>query len=103
MNVKYKIIILILLFSLVLVGCLKESYSMQYGFSGELITETKLESKPDGVYLEMPFADFSCDSKSFKRQRSNRISSCHTLMVVLLQMASPYSFFSVHIRHICID
>nr|AQS29869.1 hypothetical protein [uncultured bacterium] len=39
---------------------------MQYGFSGELITETKLESKPDGVYLEMPFADFSCDSKSFK-------------------------------------
>lgn len=63
-----KIILAILALNLVLVtGCwLKESYSMQYSFSNEMVTENKLQPKADGLELEIPFADFSCDTKSMK-------------------------------------
>ena len=39
---------------------------MQYSFTSELATETEFETKPDGIKLAIPFADFSCDQKSFK-------------------------------------
>ena len=58
----------ILLISLIaLFGCqLKENYAMQSSFSNEAITKTSLEVKDKNLSLEMPFADFSCDIKSFK-------------------------------------
>ncbi len=50
-----------------LAGCqLKENYSMQSSFTNEIITQTKLEIKTDGISVEVSFADFSCDLKSFK-------------------------------------
>lgn len=45
---------------------LEENYVMQYGFSNEIITETKFETIANGLKLEVPFADFSCDPQSFK-------------------------------------
>lgn len=60
-------ITILLIFSFSLVACqFKESYAMQYGFTNEIITETKFEPTANGVNLEIPFADFSCDPKSFK-------------------------------------
>jgi len=57
----------ILLILVLLTGCwLKENYTMQYSFTSELATETEFETKPDGIKLAIPFADFSCDQKSFK-------------------------------------
>ncbi|MBI3291168.1 hypothetical protein HYZ76_02690 [Candidatus Falkowbacteria bacterium] len=48
-------------------GCkLQENYAVQYGFSNEVITETKFVITKDGVDMEIPFSDFSCDPKSFK-------------------------------------
>jgi len=48
-------------------GCqFKESYSMQYGFTNEIITQTLLELKDGGVKIEIPFADFGCEPKSYK-------------------------------------
>lgn len=39
---------------------------MQYSFSNEIIVESKLQPKADGLELEVPFADFSCDIKNIK-------------------------------------
>ena len=39
---------------------------MQYGFSSEITTENRLQTKADGLELEIPFADFSCDVKNMK-------------------------------------
>jgi hypothetical protein len=64
---KYITVFVLLVLSSLVIGCeLKSSYSMQYGFSSEMTTETKIEPTAEGINLEIPFADFSCDSKSFK-------------------------------------
>lgn len=63
-----KTILLIFLISVIsLAGCkLKENYAMQSSFSNEIITKTVLEVEGSTLTLELPFADFSCDIKSFK-------------------------------------
>lgn len=61
------LILTLLIFSLLLTGCrFKENYVMQYSFTSELATETKFETKTNGIKLEIPFADFSCEPESFK-------------------------------------
>lgn len=65
-----------LLFVVVLAGCtLTENYSVQYGFSNEISTETKFDVTDKIINAEVPFADFSCDQKSFKAtlSRNNQI------------------------------
>lgn len=39
---------------------------MQSSFTNDIATETKVEVVTDGLNAEVPFADFSCDIKSFK-------------------------------------
>ncbi len=65
---KYFVIITILLSaSLLLTGCnLKEEYSVQYSLINDSGTVTKVEPTPDGLKLEIPFADFTCDAASVK-------------------------------------
>ena len=65
---KYFVIISIFFVaSLLLTGCnLKEEYAMQYSLINNLSTETKVESTPQGVKLEIPFADFTCNANSVK-------------------------------------
>lgn len=58
---------------LTLAGCsLQENYSVQYGFTNEVTTETKLNVTSGGMELQTPFADFSCDTKSFKADVSRQ-------------------------------
>ena len=45
---------------------LVQNYDMTSSFTNEIKTETKVESKSNGLLLEIPFADFSCDITSFK-------------------------------------
>jgi hypothetical protein len=66
-------ILILLIAVLILTGCnIKENYSVQYSFSNEIITAVKFATKAGGVNLEIPFADFSCDAKSFKVQLSRQ-------------------------------
>jgi len=67
MRSKVFILTILLIIVISLAACrLKEEYSMQYGYSNEVVTETKVVTKSNGLNLEIPFADFSCDSTSFK-------------------------------------
>jgi len=62
-----KIILGILVPSLFLVGCqLKENYALQASFTNEVITKINMEVTSDGVKVDIPFADFSCEPESFK-------------------------------------
>lgn len=62
-----KLIFIALIFVFLISGCqFKENYSMTSSFSNEIITKTVLEVEGSVVTLELPFADFSCDVKSFK-------------------------------------
>jgi len=62
-----------LLTVLLLTGCtLTENYPVQYGFSNEITTETKFDVADKMIKAEVPFADFSCDQKSFKATLSRK-------------------------------
>ncbi|MDD2807734.1 MAG: hypothetical protein PHW95_04425 [Patescibacteria group bacterium] len=62
-----KISLLLAVAAIILSGCqLKENYSVQYGFSNELETESTFIANKDGYELTSPFADFTCDSQSVK-------------------------------------
>ncbi|HLC89794.1 MAG TPA: hypothetical protein VJG65_02430 [Patescibacteria group bacterium] len=62
-----KIYFSLIIFGLILAACqLKQNYTMQYGFSNEIITASQTSEAKDGFKIELPFADFSCDAKSFK-------------------------------------
>ena len=66
---------LIILALLILSACsLREDYSVQYSFTSAPSTVTNITPTADGVKIEFPFADFSCDAKSFKADlgRSNK-------------------------------
>lgn len=72
---KLRYFSLIILTLIILSACsLREDYSMQYSFTSAPSTETKITPTADGVDIEFPFADFSCDAKSFKANlgRSNK-------------------------------
>lgn len=45
---------------------LTDNYVTEYGFTNKVITESKFETTNDGLKLEIPFTDFSCDPASFK-------------------------------------
>lgn len=71
---KFRYFSLIILALFILSACnLKEDYSVQYSFTSAPSTETKITPTAGGVDIEFPFADFSCDAKSFKADlgRSN--------------------------------
>jgi len=54
-------------FAFLFTGCqFKESYSMQYSFTNEIITQTILDLKDDSLEIEIPFADFGCELKNYK-------------------------------------
>lgn len=59
---------------------LVQNYDMISSFTNEIKTETKVESKSNGLLLEIPFADFSCDISSFK-SKLNREGDVFTLMI----------------------
>ena len=62
-----KIYFIFIIFGLILAGCnLKQNYTMQYGFSNEIIPESKFEETSDGFKLKIPFADFGCEIKKTK-------------------------------------
>ncbi|MAF13354.1 MAG: hypothetical protein CMI53_00470 [Parcubacteria group bacterium] len=62
-----KLLMITILSAVTLSACqLKENFAMQYGFTNEIVTESKLEPTANGLKVEVPFADFSCDVESFK-------------------------------------
>lgn len=64
---KKNVVIILVVAAIMLSGChLKENYSVQYGFSNELITDSIFKANSDGYELTVPFADFTCDSQSVK-------------------------------------
>lgn len=70
---SFYVIITLAALAIALAGCsLKENYSVQYGFSKEISTETKFEVVGGVVKVEAPFADFSCNQKSFKATLSRQ-------------------------------
>lgn len=64
MKFKYFSILFLAIFFLSACG-LKQNYSLQYSFTSAPTTETSVEATADGVKIEFPFADFSCDAASF--------------------------------------
>ncbi|MDX9892932.1 MAG: hypothetical protein RB292_00770 [Patescibacteria group bacterium] len=67
MKPKIFIIFIMPVLTLILVGCsFKEEYAMQYTIVDQAGIETKVTATDDGVKLEIPFADFTCDIKSVK-------------------------------------
>lgn len=63
----------ITLCAVVLAGCtLKENYSVQYGFSNELATESTFTVSKGAIKVEAPFADFTCDQASIKATLSRK-------------------------------
>ncbi len=48
-------------------GCqVEENYVTEYGFSDNLLANSRIQSKPNGVFIEVPFVDFSCETETFR-------------------------------------
>ncbi len=67
MKPRISIIFIVPVLILMLAGCsFKEEYAMQYTIIDQVGIETKVVPTGDGIKLEIPFADFTCDIKSVK-------------------------------------
>ena len=64
---KFLVIIILFFVIVSLTACqLTDNYITEYGFTNEVIAEPEFEATSNGLKLEIPFADFSCDPASFK-------------------------------------
>ncbi len=79
-------IISISILAFVLTACnVQQNYAVQYTFTNEVTTETKVEQTSDGIEVTIAFADISCDFQNLgavlERQSSDfflRISGAET-------------------------
>ena len=87
-----------LFLAITLVGCtLTENYSVQYGFSNEITTETKFDVADQMIKAEVPFANFSCDQKSFKAtlSRKNQVLTMRLKGIETTERCSAKFFTSI--------